>query len=223
MTYDELMQKDPHFVDWDLEISGKPYQVVRYTGYNNEDYACYEILPTYERVRNHFIPPNGDIEVMDCHGVRGNSPTWEIKQQKFKRCKTKWNETSVRFSCLTKIYRNDVSFFVFGGDENYAYHKAKATLVEYLEGPVNFHSRFWREELLNKKILYNGQAAIIKRVNTNPFQIWIEPVEGRFAPPPSWDNDNRDFCNREEWNSEYAEGLIIEDILRESIDWFPDD
>jgi hypothetical protein len=223
MTYNEVLEKNPRFIDWDLEINGKSYQVIRYDGYNSEDYVCFEITPFHKKVNDHY-EPEGWLELYDCHGVRGNAPTWEIKQSKSKTFKTKWGDTRVRFSCVTTVYRNGVSFFQFAGDEDYAYHKAKATLVEVLEGPINFHSRWWKDELINRKIKYDGQSAIIKRVSTSPFSMWIEPVSGKFSPPSRWDHDDpNDGWDRECWNEEYAAGLVVENPLNPSIDWFPRD
>ena len=222
MTYKELLDKSPRYLDWDLEIGGKPYQVVKYDGWNNEDYVCYEINKTCVRIKDHFVPTNENLELINCHGVRGESPTWEIKQSKTKRLKTKWGDTDLRFGCLTTIYRNGVPFFEFSGSEDYAYHKAKSFLVEVLDGPVNFHSRFWRDELIGKKINYNGESAIIERVNTGPFSMWIVPVNGKFKPPHRWDTDDEDeVLNREHWDEEYASGLIVESVLDPSIDWYP--
>ncbi len=220
MTYNEVMAEDSRFLDWDLEIYDKPYQVIKYDGYNNEDYVCFEIKSHYQRVKDYFVP-DGDIEVFPCHRVRGNAPSWEIKQSKVKTFKTKWGDTDVRFSCLTTVYRNGDPFFEFGGDEDYAYHKAKSQLVEIWDGPINFHSRWWKDELLNREIRYEGQPAIIKRANSSPFSIWIEPVNDKFSPPSRWDNDSDCGLNREYWDEEYAGGLIVESVLDPSINWFP--
>jgi hypothetical protein len=222
MTYKDILDKNPQYLDWDLVIHDKPYQVVKYNGWNNEDYACYKIDDSCERVNHYFIPKDENLELMNCYGVRGEAPTWEIKQTKGKYMKTKWGDTSVRFHCNTVIHRNGIPFFQFGGSEDYAYHKAKAYLVEVLDGPVNFHSRFWRDELIGKKINYNGEPAIIERVNTNMFSMWIVPVNGKFKPPHRWDTDDKDAClNREHWDEEYADGLIVESVLSPEIDWYP--
>ena len=224
MTYKKLLEKNPQFLDWDLEINGKPYQVVKYDGWNNEDYVCYEIKEFYQRFKDYFVPDDENLEMIKCHGVRGEAPTWEIKQTKSKYLKTKWGETGVRFNCNTVIHRNGVPFFEFPGSEDYAYHKAKASLVEFLEGPVNFHSRFWRDELIGREIDYNGEPAIIKRVNIDPFSMWIVPLSGKFKPPHRWDNDNENGCmTRTDWDEEYAEGLIVESVLSPDIDWYPKD
>lgn len=220
MTYKELLENSPHYLDWDLEINGKPYQVVKYDGYNNDAYVCFEITKSCNRVNDYFEPYDLNMEMIDCYGVRGEAPTWEIKQEKTKRFKTKWEDTSVRFGCVTTIFRNGVPFFEFGGSEDYAYHKAKSFLVEVLEGPINFHSRFWRDELIDRRINYNGEPALIQRVNIRPFSMWIVPVYGRFKPPHKWDNDGDDL-NREHWEEEYAEGLIVESVLNSDIDWYP--
>lgn len=222
MTYKELLEKNPRYLDWDLEINGKPYQVVKYDGYNNEDYVCYEITKSCQQIKDYFVPLYENEEMICCHGVRGEAPTWEIKQEKHKHFKTKWDDTSVRFNCTTTVYRNGVPFFVFPGSEDYAYHKAKSSLVEFLEGPVNFHSRFWRDELIDRKINYNREPAIIQRVNINPFSMWIVPVSGKFKPPHRWDNDDADGCmTRDDWDEEYASGLIVESVLSPDIDWYP--
>jgi hypothetical protein len=222
MTYKEILEKDPQFLDWDLEIHGKPYQVIRYKGYNTKDFACFEIREGCERVKNYYIPKNEKLELFDCHGVRNNAPSWEIRQEKSKSFNNKWDDTSVRFNCLTTIYRNGVAFFKFGGNEDYAYHKAKSYLAEVTEGPVGFHSRFWRDELKGNLIKYNGEDARVERVNVNPFQMWIVPVSGKFKPPHAWDNDDKDGClNRDEWDEEYAEGLAVTDVLDKSINWYP--
>lgn len=224
MTYRELLEKNPSYIDWDFELYDKPYQIVRYDGYNNEDYACYEIKPHYKKIKDYFVPDDLDIQVINCHGVRGNAPNWEISQTKKAWTKTKWDETSVRFTCNTVISRNGVPFFEFGGSEDYAYHKAKASLIEFTEGPINFHSRFWREEIEGRKIEYNGEPAIVKRVSVNPFYMWIVPVEGKFKPPHHWDHDDDDFCmNREAWDEEYAEGLRVDSVLSPDINWYPKD
>jgi len=219
MTYKELLDKSPQYLDWDLQIKGVPYQVVKYDGWNNEDYVCYPIKGCTS-IKDYFIPTDENLELINCHGVRGEAPTWEIKQEKGKHLKSKWDETSLRFSCLTTIYRNGVSFFEFGGSEDYAYHKAKSFLVEVLEGPINFNSRFWLEELIGRKVNYNGEAAIIDHINFVPFSMWIIPVNGKFKPPHKWDNDGDDL-NREHWDEEYASGLIVESVLSPDIDWYP--
>lgn len=224
MTYKELLEKSPQFLDWDLELRGKPYQVVKYNGWNTEDYVCYEIDKDCNRVKDYYIPKNENLELVNCYGVRGEAPTWEIKQNKDKYTKTKWGDTSLRFHCNTVIYRNGIPFFQFSGSEEYTYHKAKSYLIEVLDGPVNFHSRFWRDELVGKKIRYNGEPAIIERVNTNMFSMWIVPVNGKFKPPHRWDTDDKDqVLNREYWNEEYASGLVVENVLDSSINWFPKD
>lgn len=224
MTYRELLEKSPRFLDWDFVLHDKPYQVVGYDGYNNEDYACYEINRDCTRKKDYYIPNDLDIEVINCHGVRGNAPNWEISQTKKAWVKTKWGENSVRFTCNTIITRNGVPFFEFGGSEDYAYHKAKSSLIEFLEGPINFHSRFWKEELLGRKIEYNGEPATVSRIGTNPFYMWITPDKGKFKPHHRWDNDDEDDClNRTDWNEEYAEGLRVDSVLNPDINWYPKD
>tara|TARA_R110002167_G_scaffold45083_1_gene135567 strand:- start:34215 stop:34895 length:681 start_codon:yes stop_codon:yes gene_type:complete len=222
MLYKEVLEKNPRFIDWDLEVNNVPYQIIGYDGYNSEDYCCYPINGSTYKDGDKYIPMDDTIEVSDCYGIRGEAPTWEIKQEKSKYFKTKWGDSSLRMGCTTTVYRNGKPFFKFGGSEDYAYHKAKAMMVEYLEGPINFHSRFWKEELIGRNINYNGQAATIESIGSDPFYMWIEPVNGKFNPPPKWDSDDPDEClNREYWDEEYAEGLRIDCVLSESIDWYP--
>jgi hypothetical protein len=217
MKYNEALDKNGKHLDWDLVINKKPYQVIRYDGYNKEDYVCFEIKPHYQRVNDYYIPDE-NVELILCNGVRTNSPSWEIKQSKEIRLKNKWNETSTRFLCVTTVYRNGIPFFEIGGDEDYSYHKAKSILIENLEGPINFCSRWWKESLLNRIIRYDNQPAIIKRVYTNPFSMWVEPIDGVFSLPSHWD-----VVDTDEWNDEYAKGLSIQSVLDSKINWYPKD
>lgn len=209
----KLIEKDTDLsglkrpIGWDLEIKGVPYDVYQVDGHihtiggkwgENSYWACPAgETPTYENL----VQFNGD------------APTWGVTFDRVNYTRNKWDEDSVECNGQCWITRNGKKFYEIPARYmDYGLAKAQSLLVDLLEScPLYLAERTWKEQAIGKKIWYDGQPAIIERINDEN-ELWVIP-DGIpcFNPPVGWEGDYDD----------YKDGLRTS-LLSTSITWFRD-
>lgn len=197
-------------VGWDLVIDGVNYDIYDVKGYvhtvggkwgNNSYWTC----PSDEK-------PSYDNLIKFC----GDAPNWGII---FLPMNGSNGRSTIDTRVVCWIMRNGERFYEINAREmSYALATAQHYLVRLIENvPVGLSLRTWREELLNYKLYYRGEPAIIKRVE-NGSSIFIIPdgIE-KFSKPVHWNDEGDD----ELWDEDYANELQIE-LLDPNIEWFRD-
>lgn len=192
-------------IDWDLVIDRVPYQVYSSNFYHsigskfglNGFYACpIDKVPSYRNL----------IQVYD------PAPTWGIICNPIINIKDKWEIESTRLHYECYILRNGVKFYkIPGNDLDFCLSYARYALFKFQEHPVDFHSRFWKDNIRDMKIYYRGIPAIIKHASEGNFIIRSEI--GKFPITPEL---------QDEWYGDLDDTLSV-DFLSDLIGWFRND
>ena len=95
-----------------------------------------------------------------------NYPCWEIVCGEKVYSKTKYGETIVHGTCVAYITRNGEKFYedIRAGDFASTIVEAQSTLQHLRDHLVPFGHRNWREHLLNKKVWWCDQPAVVKEI-----------------------------------------------------------
>lgn len=192
-------------VPWDIVLSdGTEYDVYEFTGYvhtiggrwdDNSYYAC----PRGEK-------PTAENLVL----FRANSTCrWGFVVTEESYLKHKWGETYIDDHVVATILRNDRPFKTIRcNDMGYATSCALKFITDVQEGGLDVNYINWDKSILGSKIYYGNTPAIIRRVDTNDFRIYIEPAneERCFPKPAFYFNDYTDA----EWEREYGRGMYVD-------------
>lgn len=216
------LEKKSNLIDWDFELNGKPMQL-----FKAGDKYCHSIGGKDDFTNDmYFFPleiwPNVTPEDCRPFSDRDLAPKWSIHVEPYCSFKTKWGDESMRSSIIAKIYRNGKCFGAkHGFTHNDAYIAAYSYLQKLIDHPVNFFSRNWKSELLNRKIYYDNQPAIVSNVwvDESGCNIYVKPDKEKiagFVPQGHWLEDKDEVQN---W--EYDEGTGAE-LTCSSIYWFRD-
>ncbi len=194
--------------NWDLEFDNKPWQVYRLA-------AKHRLGGRWE---NLYCCPYGEKLTLDniIAFCGEHAPKWEIRWVPHHKYRDKWGSSSIESGGSWKIYRND-KLFLSGGarDMGYGLAKAQSFLVESIfEGHVAaFHERDWKKDLIDRKIWYKNQEAVIKRVHQGGGDITCTIVR----------EDGKDFVfpSYEDWHDDDEDSKEIRAcIFSDSIGWF---
>ena len=197
-------------LDWDLEIKGRPYYVVRLEGFvhtigghwGENDFWAYprDEEPCYENL----IEFDSDSPVL-----------WGIEYKPTHYVKCKWGESEIRRgSCLT-ITRNGKPFDnLYHNEIYYGIDKARVRISDYNEHPLNLNTIDFDKKMVGRKIWWRSQPAKIKSFIWGQACVVIVPdgIE-KFETPPEFRNDD--------WIGE-ENSYIKTHILDKHICWFRD-
>ena len=197
-------------LDWDLEVKGRPYYVVRLEGYvhtigghwGENDFWAYprDEEPCYENL----IEFDSDSPVL-----------WGIEYKPHHDVKCKWDECEIRKSNNLIITRNGKPFDEVGcSDMHYGIDKAKVKIAKYSEHPLNLTAIDFDKKMEGRKIWWRSQPAKIERFVWGQACVIIVPDGAEtFEIPPEFRKDS--------WADEENE-YVKAHILDEHIWWFRD-
>ena len=144
-------------LDWDVEVNGIPYQIVRAKGYahciggrldwgEGNDFWAYPLNEsmTYENL-------------IEFDGVPG--ATWGLEYTPTNYIKTKWDETEIRSGRKLLITRNGKPFC----DEWMTFHQAIAYIKDGIldEHPLDLNSRDFDKKCIGRKVWWRSEPAVI--------------------------------------------------------------
>lgn len=198
-------------LDWDLEIKGIPYYVVRLEGfvhtigghwgennlwaYPRDEEPCYENLIEFN----------------------SNSPVlWGIEYKPTHYIRSKWGETEVRRSGCLIITRNGKPFDKLNCNEIcYVIDKARVRISDYNEHPLELNTIDFDKKMEGRKIWWRSQPAKIESFIWGQGCVIIVPdgIE-KFETPPEFRDDD--------WMDDGENYYIKTHILDEHIWWFRD-
>ena len=198
-------------LDWDLEIKGRPYYVVRLEGFvhtigghwGENDYWAYprDEEPCYENL----------IE------FDSNSPVlWGIEYKPTHYIKRKWGESEVRRGSRLIITRNGKPFDELNCNGiYYGIDKARVRISDYNEHPLDLNSIDFDKKMEERKIWWRSQPAKIERFIWEQACVIIVPdgIE-KFETPPEFRDDD--------WMDDSENNYIKTHILDKHIWWFRD-
>lgn len=203
-----------YLMDWDLELYGKPWNV-----YRLEDH-CHCIGGRYGDNNIWCCPANEKPTYNNLVGFNGKAPAWGITFSDSNYLKHKWGDSTVEGSGGCYITRNGKNFYhVSGRDVDYCLAKAQYFLVQLQEHAINFHSRKWKKELINRKVYYKNSPAIITMVFEEDGHFFIEPDKKLiqiFPREEFFHGNEEDECG---WYEEWKDGIKC-DYLDQNINWF---
>jgi len=205
-------------INWDLEFNNKPYDIYSIKSHihcigsrcgDNDRWCC----------------PSGEKPCYDnLIAFNGKAPAWGIRYEQNNYYKNKWSGQSIEYRGMAIITRNGKDFYGFGArDMDYGLARAQVVLVQLQEHPIAFHYRDWQEEVINRKIYYCNQPAIIERIcNIDKYGICVMIVPDKehidkFLKPAYMMSDDS-LC---EYEDEYAY-RVKDDILTDNIYWYRD-
>ena len=197
-------------LDWDLEIKGIPYYVVRLEGfvhtigghwgennlwaYPRDEEPCYENL----------IEFNSNSAVL-----------WGIEYKPTHYIKSKWGEIEVRRGSCLRITRNGKLFDELNCNEiYYGIDKARVRISDYNEHPLELNTIDFDKKMEGRKIWWRSQPAKIESFIWGQACVIIVPdgIE-KFETPPEFRDDD--------WMDDEND-YIKTHILDEHIWWFRD-
>ena len=198
-------------LDWDLEIKGRPYYVVRLEGfvhtigghwgennlwaYPRDEEPCYENLIEFD----------SDSPVL-----------WGIEYKPTHYIKNKWGEREVRRGSSLIITRNGKPFDELNCNGiYYGIDKARVRISDYNEHPLGLNAIDFDKKMEGRKIWWRSQPAKIEYFIWGQGCVIIVPdgIE-KFETPPEFRDD--DFMDDGENYS------IKAHILDKHIWWFRD-
>ena len=191
---------------WDVELNGKPYQVVSIDGYvhtiggkygkNNLWMYPRNEKPTYENLVE-FQCENGGV-------------CWGLKYEPHNYLRSKWDECECYTSGGVMITRNGKDFYFCRAGIDLARH-----LIDKInEHPLNFNDYGWREKAIGRKVWWRSEPAVITYFCDGQACVILEPdgIE-KFTVPAEFAEDTEDF---------YEDGKVKTSIFDEHIWWFRD-
>jgi len=144
----------------------------------------------------------------------GRPVDWSIKVAE----RNSYKRDAVDKGVICHIFRNDKMFYeiVFGREIWEASLAAQKALIELQEHPINFFSKRWKDQLIERKILWYYQVAVIKSIDESRGEIFVVPHE-----KDSFDCHHSSMMAMEEkeWVEEYGKGLHLK-YLDSRIWWF---
>ena len=199
-------------IEWDLEVNNIPYNVYRIDNYyhciggdyQNNDYWCCpaDQKPSYENLI----------------GFNGFAPIWAIQWSASNKYRNKWGNSSIEYSGTAMIKRNDKLFYHFGArDMAYGLAKAQTILTQLREHPIPFFSRKWKDNLINRKIYYREQPALITEIWNN-LNLKIIPIDKPFTIPPYYQKEEIAI-----YKDSVQDNSIKTSLLDDNIYWFRND
>jgi hypothetical protein len=214
----KTLKKDTDFtnlklrkVGWDTYCKGISYDV-----YSIEDF--YHSIGGRWGENNYWACPHNEIPTYDnLVEFSGEPCCWGILLQSNNYLKTKY-DTEMRHNYRAIITRNDESFYTFGANNSdFALTKARQLLFTIQEHPIEFNQRYYEKDIINRKIYWREQPAIIKSYCIDG-NLRIVPDGIKVFKKCSYnDNVTEDMDMYDDTDDD---GGIAEDLFAPSIYWF---
>lgn len=217
MTDIKLINKDTilsklYPMDWDVEINGIPYYVVKIEGYVHTIGGKYGAndLWAYPRDKE---PTYETLIEFGCD----NPISWGIRYEPKNYSKCKWDECEARSGGVVMITRNGKDFCnVFGKGINYGIDKARVMISEFQEHPLDLNMIDFDKKMIGRKVWWRSEPAIVESYISGQACVILEPdgIEAFSVPA--------EFRNEEDADCFYEDGDVKADILDKHIWWFRD-
>jgi len=197
-------------LDWDVEVNGVPYQIVRAKGYahcigghldwgEGNDFWAYPLNEpmTFENL-------------IEFDGVPG--ATWGLEYTPTNYIKTKWDETEIRSGRKLLITRNGKPFY----DGFMTFHQAIAYVKDGIlaEHPLDLNDRDFDKKCIGRKVWWRSEPAVITDYIQGQACVMIAP-DGidQFTRPAEYVGDSL-------FDDYYMTHELKVEIFSEHINWF---
>lgn len=211
----DLSKAKYHKVPWDVVLSdGEAYDIYQFNGYVHTEGGrwgenCYYACPRGEN-------PTAENLIL----FRANSTCrWGFTVTEHNYLKNKWGETYIEDNVVVTILRNDKPFkTILCRDLAYGTACALKFITEVQEGFCGVNEINWANGLIGRKVYYKNTPAVVMRVDTEDFRVYLVPDnDEKCFPKPVYWND----YTEEEWKADYGHGMYIEADSTD-IHWFRD-
>lgn len=192
-------------MDWDVEVNGVSYQIVRIDGYVHAIGGSWGENNLWMYPRNE--EPTYD-NLVEYYG-NGCGVCWGIRYEPHNYTRTKWDETECYTSGGAMITRNGKDFYFCCG----GIIEAQYLLRDIDEHPLDLNMYGFAEKMIGRKVWWRSEPAVITHwVGHGQACVILEP-DGidRFTTPAEYAND--DFMA-------YEERDIKTSIFDKHIYWF---
>lgn len=207
-------------MDWDVEIDGRPYKVVKIKGFGHSlvIYGVIDILNEFWCYPLNEAPSY--LNLLKYKSIEHPGPIWGIQLRPYL---AKTADGSVVYREYAEITRNDKVFY----NELMTYEQAYHILEKIIQHPINFQVRDYEKAIVNRKVWWNYQPGIITKWLPKQCRVLIESEDGyKFRKPAYLYSDeinDIETLNKAERDLYYEEDYpICESIFSSSIIWFRD-
>lgn len=212
ITKDDFPDLKYRKMDWDVEIKGIPFQVIRVKGFvhtigghldwgDGNDFWAYPL--NEEMTFDNLVEFNGEPGA--CWGIEYSTTNYS---------RAKWGEAEILRGRKLIITRNGKPFY----DGMMTFHQAIAYVKDGLldEHPLDLNSRGFDEKCIGRKVWWRSQPAVITSYINGQACVILEPdgIDQFSVPEEYKENDMFDDENRKE---------IKTSIFDEHIWWFRDE
>ena len=202
-------------LDWDVEVKGVPYQVIRVPGFphctgGHLDYGDGNIFWAY--------PLNEELSIDNIRQYNGlhGGVRWGLEYFPIHYNRNKWDEQSIEYGRELIITRNGSPFY----NGPMTFHQAIAYVQDDILRlhPLNLNERNYDQKCIGRKIWWRSEPAVIKHCAHNQAGIMIVPdgIE-KFTTPAEYANDPLYSHRHDEDTDE-----VYTDIFDPHINWFRD-
>lgn len=171
-------------MDWDVEVYGTPYQVIRVPGFAHTLGGRLD----YGDGNNFWAYPLGEElsyeTLIEFNGIPGVA--WGIEYTPTNCAKSKWGETCICSGRKLVITRNGKRFY----DDLMTFHQAIAYVKDGLldEHPLELNSRDYDKKAIGRKVWWRSEPGIITWCNNGRVGISPDGME-KFSIPKEFEND----------------------------------
>lgn len=211
----KLIEKDsiiPKYrpLDWDLEIKGTPYYVVRLEGFVHTIGGKWGENNLWAYPRNEEPSYENLVEFSS-----QDTTLWGIEYRPYHYLKSKWGECELRQGSHLLITRNGRIFEEMSSSGiNYGIDKARVRIEDYKEHALDLNTIDFDKKMVGRKIWWRSQPAIIERFIWGQACVIINPDGiNRFETPAEFKDDDM---------MEDDDDFIKTHILDKHIWWFRD-
>lgn len=205
----KLITKDTNLsgiikIGWDTYLNNEPLEVYHVDGH-------YHSIGGKRGNNDYWCCPRGEKPTFNnLMEFSGEACNWDFEIVNKNYFKSKWGEDEIRCSNLVIIRRNGKRFYSFGvRDIEYGVAKATILLTDISEHPIAFHMQNYENEIINRKIYWNGLPAIIESYS----------MDGNLIIVPDLEKVDIDTFS-EKVLGEFHDEYVAEDLFASSINWF---
>lgn len=210
ITKDDFPLPKYELLDWDVEVHGIPYQIIRVPGFAHSLGGPLD----YGDGNNFWAYPLGEEpsyeNLIEFNGEPG--ATWGIEYTPTNYIRSKWDETCIWSGRKLVITRNGKCFY----DDMMTFHQAIAYVKDGLldDHPLELNSRDYDKKAIGRKVWWRSEPGIITWCHNGRVGISPDGME-KFSIPKEFEKNSRMV-------QEDRESEIITTIFDEHIWWFRD-